>query len=208
MSTNSGFLAQDTKSKIFLTATDLFARFGYDRVSIRQICEAVGVQKPTLYYYFRDKESLLLETIRFTGQVGEQIFGEFVDSKSDFLEKIKGTIWARKYFIEHYPQFFHFHGMMHFFSIPENVKQELIKHIQLLSSKFRSVLEEGRKQGYVRPDEDMELLMDALIGTLNHLTIRKIVFNDEQVFSDKNLEQLFDFWKSHFFVNPANGGNS
>lgn len=40
------------------TAAKLFAQRGYDATSVREIVEAAGVAKPTLYYYFRSKEGL------------------------------------------------------------------------------------------------------------------------------------------------------
>jgi len=39
-------------------AARLFAQRGYDATSVREIVEAAGVAKPTLYYYFRSKEGL------------------------------------------------------------------------------------------------------------------------------------------------------
>jgi AcrR family transcriptional regulator len=40
------------------SAAKLFAEKGYDATSVREIVEAAGVAKPTLYYYFRSKEGL------------------------------------------------------------------------------------------------------------------------------------------------------
>jgi AcrR family transcriptional regulator len=40
------------------SAAKLFAERGYDATSVREIVEAAGVAKPTLYYYFRSKEGL------------------------------------------------------------------------------------------------------------------------------------------------------
>src|SRR5262245_39336465 len=39
-------------------AARLFAERGYEATSVREIVEAAGVAKPTLYYYFRSKEGL------------------------------------------------------------------------------------------------------------------------------------------------------
>jgi len=39
-------------------AARLFAENGYAATSVREIVEAAGVAKPTLYYYFRSKEGL------------------------------------------------------------------------------------------------------------------------------------------------------
>ena len=53
-----------TKEKIFDVAIDLFARKGFDAVSLREIAEAAGIKKATLYYYFTSKDEIL-----------EQVFG-------------------------------------------------------------------------------------------------------------------------------------
>src|SRR5579863_2505476 len=39
-------------------AARLFADRGYDATSVREIVEAAGVAKPTLYYHFQSKEGL------------------------------------------------------------------------------------------------------------------------------------------------------
>ncbi len=190
---------EDTKNRIFLTAARLFADHGYDKVSIREICEEAGVQKPTLYYYFKDKETLLLEMVNFSKEIGEQIYHDYVEKPEDFLEKIRGLIFGRKIFIEKYPQFFRFHAMIHLFAIPDSVKQEMIQYVLGLMRRFRKILEVGQKQGYVATDEDLDLLMMTLVSSLNHLTIRRFVFKDESALTDANLERLYRFWLKHFF---------
>jgi AcrR family transcriptional regulator len=48
----------DTRLAIMRHAAALFAARGYDAVSVREIVEAAGVTKPSLYYYFNSKEGL------------------------------------------------------------------------------------------------------------------------------------------------------
>ncbi|TDT72024.1 TetR family transcriptional regulator [Hypnocyclicus thermotrophus] len=47
------------KEELIESALNLFASKGYDNVGVQKIVESVGVQKPTLYYYFKSKEGLL-----------------------------------------------------------------------------------------------------------------------------------------------------
>jgi len=47
-----------TKKRILFEATRLFAQKGYAATSIREICRAAGVNKPSVYYHFGDKKSL------------------------------------------------------------------------------------------------------------------------------------------------------
>ncbi len=53
------------------SAAKLFAERGYDATSVREIVEAAGVAKPTLYYYFGSKEGLAqaLVTVPLAGLV-------------------------------------------------------------------------------------------------------------------------------------------
>src|SRR5262249_23178985 len=53
-------------------AARVFAQNGYDATSVREIVEAAGVAKPTLYYYFRSKEGLAqaLLNVPLTNLVG------------------------------------------------------------------------------------------------------------------------------------------
>ncbi|HYF64199.1 MAG TPA: TetR/AcrR family transcriptional regulator [Herpetosiphonaceae bacterium] len=44
-------------------ASELFEQKGYAAVAMREICAACGVTKPTLYYYFADKEALYVATL-------------------------------------------------------------------------------------------------------------------------------------------------
>lgn len=48
-----------TRTTLLKTALDLFAAQGYDGVGVQQICDSVGVGKPTLYHYFGSKRGLL-----------------------------------------------------------------------------------------------------------------------------------------------------
>ena len=55
---------KNTKERIIDVALDFFTRKGFSGVSVREIVEKAGVSKPTLYYYFTNKEDLYLSLIR------------------------------------------------------------------------------------------------------------------------------------------------
>ena len=44
--------------RILLSALELFSSKGYDATSVREICEAAGITKPTLYHFFGSKEGV------------------------------------------------------------------------------------------------------------------------------------------------------
>ncbi|MFI1970052.1 TetR family transcriptional regulator [Streptomyces cinnamoneus] len=49
----------DTRERIQKTALDLFVSRGYDKTSLREIAEELGVTKAALYYHFKTKEDIL-----------------------------------------------------------------------------------------------------------------------------------------------------
>src|SRR5215203_1496286 len=51
----------ETRAKIMDAARDLFAREGYDAVSMRRIAEAIEYSPTAIYVHFRDKQDLLLQ---------------------------------------------------------------------------------------------------------------------------------------------------
>lgn len=52
-----------TRERILRAASELFARQGFSHVSMRAVAERAGATKPTLYYHFRDKETLFEECL-------------------------------------------------------------------------------------------------------------------------------------------------
>ncbi len=71
---------KNTRERILETALDLFIERGYEKTSLREIAERIGVTKPALYYHFASKEEILETLIEpiFTGQ---KLAAEFLSSK-------------------------------------------------------------------------------------------------------------------------------
>jgi AcrR family transcriptional regulator len=49
----------DTRTRIQDVALELFAEQGYERTSLREIAERLGVTKAALYYHFKSKEDIV-----------------------------------------------------------------------------------------------------------------------------------------------------
>src|SRR5215468_8723814 len=63
----------DFRAELCRVATERFARFGYDGVTMRQLAEALGCSPKTPYRYFKDKADILA-TVR------AQAFTAFADA--------------------------------------------------------------------------------------------------------------------------------
>src|SRR6202020_18082 len=53
----------DTRERIQGVALELFAEHGYEKTSLREIAERLGVTKAALYYYFKSKEDIVRSLI-------------------------------------------------------------------------------------------------------------------------------------------------
>src|ERR1700750_3355488 len=49
----------DTRSRVQEVALELFAEQGYEKTSLREIAERLGVTKAALYYHFKYKEDIV-----------------------------------------------------------------------------------------------------------------------------------------------------
>jgi AcrR family transcriptional regulator len=49
----------DTRSRVQQVALELFAEHGYEKTSLREIAERLGVTKAALYYHFKSKEDIV-----------------------------------------------------------------------------------------------------------------------------------------------------
>lgn len=56
-------MAPDRKDEILNAAKKCFTRFGYDKTTLDDIGNEVGMNKVSLYYYFKNKEAIFTEVI-------------------------------------------------------------------------------------------------------------------------------------------------
>ncbi|MCB0507157.1 MAG: TetR/AcrR family transcriptional regulator [Chitinophagales bacterium] len=77
---------EEMRQHILLTAKEIAAKDGWQNVTIRKICTAIGYSAPFIYQYFDSKEQLLIE-IKIDGF--KQIISQFelVDKKYIDAEK-------------------------------------------------------------------------------------------------------------------------
>jgi AcrR family transcriptional regulator len=70
----------DTRARIQAVAVELFSEQGYDKTSLREIAERLGVTKAALYYHFRSKEDIVRSLV------------------DDYFGRVDGVIaWAKQH---------------------------------------------------------------------------------------------------------------
>jgi AcrR family transcriptional regulator len=120
-----------TRAKIQAVALELFAEQGYEKTSLREIAERLGVTKAALYYHFRTKEDIVAslfddvvaqidEVIAWAGEqvVDQEIRREIVRRYSDVVGGSGAT------------------GLMRFMQGNQSAIRDL-KHSSMMFERFR-----------------------------------------------------------------------
>lgn len=56
--------AENKKRMILEISRDLFAKYGFSKTTLDDIANALGMKKPSLYYYYNNKEAILFDVIQ------------------------------------------------------------------------------------------------------------------------------------------------
>jgi AcrR family transcriptional regulator len=97
-----------TRERILDAALDLFIEKGFDKTSLREIAEQLGVTKAALYYHFASKEDILMALHLRLHEIGKDALTQLSDQEptaalwADLLEQVVDQMLAnRRIFLLH-----------------------------------------------------------------------------------------------------------
>src|SRR3954468_9786639 len=82
--------------RILMSALKLFSCKGYDATSVREICEAAGITKPTLYHFYGSKEGVYRALVDGALADFRREVGLALDAPGGVVLRLQGV--ARAYF--------------------------------------------------------------------------------------------------------------
>lgn len=83
------FEGHDTKNCIRDCAISLFKEYGFENVTVVQICEAAHITKRTFYYHYKSKEELLYGITDYLGVKAESLLDSLAVQQTNV-----GILWA------------------------------------------------------------------------------------------------------------------
>lgn len=192
----------DKRQKLLEIAEQLFAKHGFEAVSVRQLAAEADVNLAMVSYYFGSKDGLFQALIISKFPKTRGILEDLAQSDLHPWEKLTRTIdmYVDKFFLG---RAFH-RVIMREMSLqqrPEHVA--LIRENMALNQEIiRSFIVEGQQKGLFRY-VDVELTIASLFGTISSainqgaLTCSMLGETDpEQLYSDKNRERFKQHLKS------------
>jgi AcrR family transcriptional regulator len=134
-----------TRTRIQDVALALFTEQGYDKTSLREIAERLGVTKAALYYHFKSKEELLESVL--ADRLDE------IDGMIKWLQDRPRTDEVRREFVLRYARTMHDERHRRVMQFMEN-NQAVVKGMQIglkMQARFRALID-----ALVDPNDPLE----------------------------------------------------
>lgn len=153
---------------ILRTAARIFAERGYHTTSVSEVAELLGVSKPFLYYYLKNKEDILFECSR--------IATEELQAVLEQVRTLRGSAWEKLQLL--------FRGYARVMStdfgiclirsttpgsLPPELREKLFAGRRRLNREVERLLAEGIAEGSIRSLHP-RLASFALFGAFNWIT--------------------------------------
>lgn len=174
------------KDNLIDAALRVFAEKGYSDTTMTDIARKAGVFTPVLYEYFKTKEDLLFaipekfmeEPIRIMEYVAPYLRGAEA--------KIRGIVQGYLTVYDENPLYASL-VMLELKTNRKFLKAKAYGMVRKVARGLLEVIEEGIKDGTFKKDTDAFLVRSMLLGTIEHLCIRKLLLGEP-----KNLPQYTD----------------
>ncbi len=167
-----------TKVKIFRAAARLFSEKGYNGVSMREISQATGLSKPTIYYYFGNKEgiytTLVEEGLKYNDELLQQILGREIPVKQKLRDLIK---WRFRQVLE-YPEMAKFFTLLFISAEKLPFLERYVVEVEQRREIVVTLIREGIATGEFGSNIDPTLASAIIQGTVIHYIIRQLKSKD------------------------------
>jgi AcrR family transcriptional regulator len=148
---------QRRRKEIFDASVYLFLDKGFNETSMREIAEAAGIGKSTLYDYFSSKDDILLSFVEEELQRLTEEMKEIANLNVAAMEKLRQMMFAYMEYLAKNEDFY-----MKLSLEVQRMAQQSIESIQrkrhALQDLLRGMIDEGIREGYFRP-------VDSLLAT-------------------------------------------
>jgi len=210
-------IADEKKRRIMEAALVEFAAKGYAGATTRNITNAAGISSGLLFYYFKDKSTLMIEVARHCRDFMVNTIFKELDDGLDFFDMLKQTGMIKVRIAVEYPEVYRLLLDDRVFNAPE-FKRENNAMIQEFSKKYHfagsagtgsagNSVDEGIqdrvifKEG-VDADLVKEIAINALEGISFNLTLAygsgRLTIDDAMNIAIKKADDYIEFFRRNF----------
>jgi TetR/AcrR family fatty acid metabolism transcriptional regulator len=176
----------DRIEQVIRAAKKMFAAKGFQESTISEIAKEAGLSEPTIYEYFSSKEEILFAIPGESAQEGMVEFAAYLPRIKGAMAKLHFIVYSILMKLQTDPEY----AAVSYLILKQNRKFTETSQYRLLRDVYRfmnSAIEEGVESGVFQPETDPFFIKSMILGTIEHLTIRKLLYN-----SDENLMEYVD----------------
>jgi TetR/AcrR family fatty acid metabolism transcriptional regulator len=165
---------REKRDRILRAAVKIFSRKGFFNSKVSEIARSAEVADGTIYLYFKNKDDLLIslfeekmgevvEDVRRRIAVGGNALEKlkiFIENHMDLLEREAGLVEVLQVELRQSTKFLKDYTPVRFF-----------EYLEVISG----ILEEGKREGVLRPDLDTSIARRAIFGALDELSLTYIL---------------------------------
>lgn len=150
---------------VLLTAAHLFLEHGYRRTSMSELAKRLKITKPALYYYFQNKEEIVVECYRRGIAVIEDGLDHALVSHSTGFDKVKAYVEAyATAVVDH--EFGRCVAMLDDGALSPGTRREVRSLKRRIDATLRNYIEQGMRDGSIAAC-DAKLASFAIAGAVN-----------------------------------------
>ena len=162
------------KEQILQAAEQVFAQKGFHDATIADVARKAKVSEATIYEYFPSKEELLFLIPGATARRGKENLEHVLRLIRSAADKIRAFLYDHLNFYQNHPDY----ASVSMLILKPNrkfVETEAYKDVQELARVLLQVIKEGMASGEFRSDLDPYLVRSAILGTIEHLVVRRVL---------------------------------
>ncbi|OGO31689.1 MAG: hypothetical protein A2Z16_10125 [Chloroflexi bacterium RBG_16_54_18] len=174
---------QGTRDQILSVAARLFSERGFANVSIRDICDVVGVAPPTIYHYFGNKDLLFQAVIRKTLSLKDFRIALLSAISEESNPENQLAVFV-KFYLMHFPRGFFNPGM--FLQDTTNLSnvstERVMEEFEAINDISRKIIQDGIASKVFK-DLDLELTSVYLMNLLMSFVLGEVHYFQNVDFS-------------------------
>ena len=154
------------EEKILDTATELFAKHGFVKASIRDIAKQVKGSNSCLYVYFKNKDEILFRIITDVGADLIKALKTVSDGHEDSVERLREMIYTQVLFSMNAPKKMKIY-LEEQYQLPPALKEKALKQHREIYDLYNGALSALEKEGLLYDGIDKVVMTFGIFSNMN-----------------------------------------
>ncbi|MBB5684821.1 TetR/AcrR family transcriptional regulator [Sphingobium boeckii] len=174
------------RSEVLAKAASIFAEKGFAATTLREIADALGISRPTVYYYFASKEEILDELVRNVSMeaITTVRLPETTDA-AEYRQALRSAVRAVYLYVAASPEMFQM-LMSSELHLPQGTSQRFQMAKANFVERVAQLIEAGIAAGAFRKVDAAV----AALGIMSMATMRSLSYPDTKPASDQAAADL------------------